>query len=261
MTTELRRASPGGAGGQGQFQLLYQPVVALRAGGGSRPRRQLEALLRWEHPTRGLLAPADFLPTAEESGLIVEIGASVLHSACALAGAWQDDGVHSSVAVNVSAAELRSPGFVDRVAAAMELAEIEPSWLRLEITENSLLEPADAIVATVAGLRSLGVGISLDDFGTGFSSLTHLERFPVDALKIDRSFVGRLGDGVGAGIVAGVLALARALGLEVVAEGVETPGQLARLRALGCDYAQGFLLGRPAESSAILGGGYPDLVP
>lgn len=249
---ELRRAAaPGGGDGRDPFHVVYQPVVELHGAGGTRPRRQVEALLRWTHPTRGELAPASFLRVAEDTELIVDIGSTVLRRACLLARDWQDVNFESSVSVNISPTELRHPGFAARVADAVRGADIESRWLRLEVTEQSLLESGDQVADTMAELHKLGVGLSLDDFGSGLSSITQLDRFPIDAVKLDRSWMTRLDDGSGAGIIGGIRSLTRALGLEAVAEGVETAAQLAELQVLGFDHAQGFLLGRPVARSAV----------
>jgi diguanylate cyclase (GGDEF)-like protein len=255
LSGELRQAVAADVDRDGDgraFPIVYQPVVQLSRGVRLRPRRQLEAFVRWAHPTRGLLNAAEFLRVAEDTELIVAIGDTVLRRACVLAGAWQDAAFDSSVAVNVSAVELRSPDFVGRVRSAVHAADIDASWLRLEITEQSMLEAGGRIEATTGELRALGVGLSLDGFGTGLSSLTHLERFPIDAVKLDRSVVARLGDEVGTAVIGGVLAVTRALGLEVAACGVETTAQLGRLQWLGCDHAQGLLIGRPSSSAEVL---------
>lgn len=247
---ELRRAAaPGGGAERDPFHVVYQPVVELNGAGGRRPRRQLEALLRWTHPTRGELSPGSFLRVAEDTELIVGIGATVLRRACLLARDWQDVDFESSVSVNISPTELRHPGFVARVADALRRADIDSRWLRLEVTEQSLLETGDRVATTMAELQELGVGLSLDDFGSGLSSITQLDRFPIDAVKLDRSWMTRLDEGSGAAVIGGIRSLTRALGLEAVAEGVETEAQLAELQGLGFDHAQGFLLGRPAERS------------
>lgn len=249
---ELRRAAaPDGGGGRDPFHVVYQPVVELNGAGGPRPRRQLEALLRWSHPTRGELAPGSFLRVAEDTQLIVGIGATVLRRACLLARDWQDVDFESSVSVNISPTELRHPGFAARVADAVQSADIDPRWLRLEVTEQSLLESGDQVASTMAELKELGVGLSLDDFGSGLSSITQLDRFPIDAVKLDKSLIPRLDEGSGAAVIGGIRSLTRALGLEAVAEGVETEAQLAELQNLGFDHAQGFLLGRPVARSAL----------
>jgi EAL domain-containing protein (putative c-di-GMP-specific phosphodiesterase class I) len=205
--------------------------------------------VRWEHPERGPIAPGDFIPLAEESGLIVALGAWVLRTACRQVVEW---GVPDlSLSVNVSARQVASEGLVETVADALADSGLPPHALGLEITEGLLLETDDATRETLAALKRLGVRLLLDDFGTGFSSLGYLRRYDLDVLKIDRAFVADLGtDGRGdSAIVAAIVGMARALGMDTVPEGVETEGQLARLAELGCDFAQGFHLGRPLDAA------------
>ena len=237
---DLRRAVE-----RGEFELHYQPKVDLMTG----EVMGAEALVRWRHPERGLRPPADFVPAAEETGLIVPMGRWVLEEACRQAREWQlrhASGRPFEVNVNLSARQFRDPGLVGGVCDALAKTGLAPAGLVLEITESALMEDAPANLAALRRLKSLGVRLAIDDFGTGYSSLSYLNRLPVDHLKIDRSFVAVLGEDAGGGaIVSATVALARALGLLTVAEGVETEGQLARLRELACDLAQGFYLGRP----------------
>ena len=235
----------------GQLRLHYQPVVTV----SQAALVAVEALVRWEHPARGLLGPGEFIPVAEESELIVSLGTWVIEEACAQIRRWQDAqpaplGVR--VSVNVSARQL-SPQLVDIVAAALEDNEIEPSSLALEITETLLIEHEDVARSVMAGLEQLGVAIVLDDFGTGYSSLRYLASFHVSQLKLDRSFTTDLArEARPAKIIAATIDMARALGMTIVAEGVETADQVEVLRRLGCDYAQGFHYARPEPAEATL---------
>jgi EAL domain-containing protein (putative c-di-GMP-specific phosphodiesterase class I) len=238
---------------EGELSVAYQPIHRLSDGSLA----GLEALLRWEHPERGPISPGEFIPVAEESGLIVPLGAWVLRTACRQMAEWNVPGL--TLSVNVSARQVANDGLVQAVEDALIESRLKPSALGLEITEGLLLEHNDATNNTIAALKRLGVRLLLDDFGTGFSSLGYLRRYDLDILKIDRSFVADLGeDGRGdAAIVEAIVGMARALGMWTVPEGVETPEQLARLAELGCDFAQGFHLGRPqgvAETAALLRG-------
>ena len=229
--------------------LLFQPYVAMDDG----RLAGFEALIRWSHPVRGLVAPTEFIPVAEETGLIHLIGDWVLREACRQAELWpaaRPGEPAPSVNVNVSAMQLQEPGLVERVDAALRASRLAPQRLVLDITEGMLLDRVDQAVTTLQRLRSLGVRIALDDFGTGYSSLSYLQHLPIDVLKIDKSFVDGLGIGQDESSMAKVvLQIARTLRLKVVAEGVENREQEQTLRALGCDFAQGFLLGRPMTES------------
>ena len=235
-----------------EFRVVYQPVVAL-------PDHRcigVEALVRWQHPERGLLSPDEFVDLAEESGLIVPVGVWVLEEACRQAAAWQAHGNAGDfvVSVNLSGRQLSHPDTPDHVAHALATSGIDPAGLALEITESVLMDDADSTMAAIGALKDLGVGFSIDDFGTGYSSLGYLKRFPVDAVKIDRSFVAGLGDKQeDSAIVAAVVSLGHALGLTVVAEGVETVRQRDELVALECDAAQGFLFSRPEPAARLTG--------
>ena len=241
-----------------EFELCYQPLVSLESG---RPAG-FEALLRWRHPERGLLAPAGFLAAAEACGVMVPVGRWVLAEACRQARAW--DALHpgaapATVAVNLSARQLAHPGIVADVEDALTAAGLPGERLHLEITEGAVMESGRAAVETLCRLKALGVRLSVDDFGVGYSSLSYLHRFPVDVLKVDRSFVAGLGQvGECGDIVRAIVGMAHGLGLDVVAEGVETAEQLAQVRALACDYAQGYFFSRPVsgdEAGALLGEG------
>ncbi len=229
---------------EGEFRLHYQPVVSLESGRIT----GAEALLRWEDPERGLVPPMEFIPLAEEAGLIVPIGKWVIEMACRQAAHWRHRFPRQPalvVSVNVSGRQF-GPELVEVVAAALSATGTEPGQLCLELTESILIGDADAAVATLRDIADLGVKLSIDDFGTGYSSLQYLKRFPLHELKVDRSFVDGLGeDDENTAIVAATVAMAHALGLSVVAEGVETADQLERLRVLGCQEVQGFLISRP----------------
>ena len=226
-----------GLGGE-ELRLYYQPDIDLTTG----TVVGVEALVRWKHPSLGLLGPGDFIRVAEESGLVIALGEWVLNQACGEIAAWPAGPKNSRplIAVNLSAAQLSQPSFVDSVRAALGETGLEPAQLCLEITESVLMEDVDTTTAALGHLKQLGVRLAIDDFGTGYSSLSYLRRFPVDIVKIDRSFIASVGlDPAADAIVAAVVNLSHALGLDVVAEGVETDDQLVAIRALGCDRAQG----------------------
>jgi diguanylate cyclase (GGDEF)-like protein len=224
----------------------FQPEVSVATG----DIVGVEALVRWQRPGAGMVPPADFIPIAEETGLIVPIGRWVLHAACMQAKDF-DDG-RLVIRVNVSARQLAEPGLADTVKDALAASGLPPERLVLEVTESVILEDGDRSVAALQALRDIGVGVSLDDFGTGYCSLSYLRRLPIDSLKIDRSFVRGLGhEADDDSIVTSVIDLARSLGVSVVAEGVETEEQLAGLRARGCDTMQGFLFAKPGPASAV----------
>jgi diguanylate cyclase (GGDEF)-like protein/PAS domain S-box-containing protein len=236
-----------------ELWVAYQPIIDLQDG---EQTLFLEALLRWEHPSRGSVPPGQFIPVAEQSGLITELGEFIVRRACADVAALRQDVSAASrlgVSVNVSAREVGEHGFTQTVRAALADSGLPPGSLAIEITESLLMEGSAAPEQTLAGLRELGVRLVLDDFGTGYSSLGYLNRFELDALKLDRSFVRQLGpDGDGdAAIVTAVIRLARSLGLDLVVEGVETLGQLRTLRSLDCRLVQGFLFARPMDIAAL----------
>ncbi len=231
-----------------QLRLEYLPVFSLESG---KPV-VAEALLRWQHPRKGTLAPARFLGVAEESGLIVELGTWVIGEACAQAAAWSGGSERLAVSVNLSARQVADPDLAAIVAAAVSRNSLDPSLVEIEITESVLLEQGDASLENLSRLEELGVKLVLDDFGAGYSSLDYLKRLPLDRLKVDRKFVSGLGrSDEDTAIVAAILSMAQALGVGVIAEGVETDEQLAWLREHGCEYAQGFLLGRPAPPERL----------
>ena len=239
METALRAAIE-----RDELRVHFQPEVAVATGAIV----GVEALVRWEHPERGLLAPGEFIPLAEETGLIMPVGEWVLREACRRAQGW--DGL--LLRVNVSARQLTRGDLPAVVAEALEATGLDPARLCLEITESVLVDDPEASARTLAEIEALGVAIAVDDFGTGYSSLEQLRRFPVDCVKIDRSFVRGIGESAeDAAIVAAVIELGHVLGLTVTAEGVETAAQHDRLRELGCDDAQGFLFGRPEPADTI----------
>ena len=243
LETRLRKALGGD-----EMELLYQPQVELSTG----RVRGVEALLRWQHPDLGRLAPAEFLDLAEVTGLINEIGQWVLVTACRQARAWREEGHHIRVAVNLSARQFLEPDCAARVRQALESAGLPPEDLVLELTESLAMQRAEQTEETLRELKALGVAIAIDDFGTGYSSLAYLRRFPIDAVKIDKSFVRDLAhDRNDAQIVSTIVAMARGLGLRVVAEGVESAAQLDFLRDEGCDEAQGFFLGAPVDAAGL----------
>ena len=242
--TELRTALV-----RGEITPHYQPIVSLATGRIT----GVEALARWRHPERGWVLPGEFVGVAEESGAILELGRRVLLQACRDAGAWSRAlACDVGVSVNLSVKQLAQADLVDQVRRALDDTGCDPARLRLEITESVLVENPEGAASTLSRLKELGLRVLMDDFGTGYSSLSALHRLPVDGLKVDRSFVAAMGrDGRAGELVASVVRLARGLGLEVVAEGIERPDQLAGLRALGCDAAQGFLFS-PAVDAASL---------
>jgi diguanylate cyclase (GGDEF)-like protein/PAS domain S-box-containing protein len=232
-----------------EFALHYQPKVDLSTGKIS----GAEALIRWTHPARGLITPAHFIPVAEDSGLILGIGAWVLREACTEAQAWADAGLPPArMAVNVSAMEFQDENFLPRLFEILAETRLDPSRLELELTETVLMKDAETAISTLAALRDRGVKVAIDDFGTGFSSLSYLRRFPIDVLKIDQSFVSQISNGGGdTAIVAAVIGMARSLKLRVVAEGVETLEELQFLRAQHCDEVQGYYFSRPVLPEAF----------
>jgi len=244
---------------QGDFLMHYQPLVRLDTG----ELHGFESLIRWIHPTRGMIMPGMFIPLAEDNGLIRPIGEWVLAESCRQSGVWRKElGGRSSgvtLSVNLSVKQFLQPDLFERIERILERTGMPPRLLHLEITESAVMEDPDAARGVLSRLKSLGLLLSLDDFGTGFSSLSYLTRLPLDILKIDRSFVMRLGhDARTEAVVRAVCDLSRDLGMEVVAEGVETPQQLEALRSFDCQYVQGYLVARPLppeEAGRLLAGG------
>jgi EAL domain-containing protein (putative c-di-GMP-specific phosphodiesterase class I) len=245
LETDLRAALE-----RGELAVHYQPIVHLP----TRRIRHMEALVRWRHPRHGLIAPDRFIPLAEETGLIIPIGMFVLETACAQLREWQTRfGERSdlSVSVNLSARQFQHRTLVDDIGRVLRDTGLDARNLMLEITESIAMRDAAAAAEILAQLKQLGVHLAIDDFGTGYSSLSYLHSFPIDVLKVDRSFVSRLeGERQDVAIVEAVIALARGLSMEVTAEGIETNAQLTQLEQLGCHYGQGYYFGRPLPSDS-----------
>jgi len=240
LETELRKAL-----GKGQIYLEYQPICTLKDG----RLMGFEALARWNHPQRGLLEPSMFIPVAEETGLIVPLGNWVLAEACRQMREWRSIRADSQLkmSVNVSSLQLTHPDFVPHVSRSLAAAEMDPSQLMLEVTESVLMNGIENAISTLTSLRAMGVQLSIDDFGTGYSSLSYLATLPIDALKVDRSFIDRM-NAEGGEIVKAIFKLGQALSKQVYAEGIETHAQLATLQEMGCEFGQGFLLSRPVNA-------------
>jgi EAL domain-containing protein (putative c-di-GMP-specific phosphodiesterase class I) len=244
-TLELRRAIE-----RNEFELRYQPIIHLDSG----RIEAFEALVRWRHPTRGLVMPGEFIPLAEKSGLINEIGRWVLHEACREAAAWHaqyPSAAEVAVAVNLSARQFAKGDLVRLVQSALRDSGLSPNYLVLEITESLLMDNAPRTLRVLSRLKSLGVKLSIDDFGTGYSSLAYLRDFDMDSMKIDRSFVARLDRrDEDYQIVRTIVSLAHTLNMTVIAEGVETLSQLFHLRKMACENSQGYVYRRPLHASA-----------
>jgi diguanylate cyclase (GGDEF)-like protein len=231
----------------GEFFLVYQPTVDLN----DMTPTGVEALIRWQHPQRGLVVPDEFVPLLEESGLIVEVGAWVLREACRQGAKWCEQGYSLNLAVNVSGRQLDTDRLASDIEAALCESGLDPRALTLEITETTLMRDAEEAARRLAQIKRLGVRIAIDDFGTGYSSLAHLQRFPVDALKIDRTFVMGLKDNEeGETLIRTLVQLGKALSLETFAEGIEQPQELALLKDQHCDHGQGYLFARPLDVPA-----------
>lgn len=245
LETSLRRAVE-----RGELLVQYQPIVDVQTGNFT----GAEALVRWNHPQFGLLAPDRFIPLADEIGLIIEIGEWVLHQACMQTKSWHDMGFYPlSISVNVSAVQLGQPQLLNQVADVLTKTGLDPACLELEITESVLMQDAEATISMLRALKEMGIKISVDDFGTGFSSLSYLKRFPIDILKIDKSFTRDIDmDPDNSAIVTAIAVLARSLNLSVLAEGVESKQQLDFLRDEKCDRVQGYLFSRPLNPEVLL---------
>jgi diguanylate cyclase (GGDEF)-like protein len=231
-----------------ELRLHYQPQYDLASGRVI----GVEALIRWEHPEEGLISPGRFMPFAEETGLILPIGAWVLERACWQNREWQRAALPPvRMSVNISALQFRQPGFAETVRHALAVTGLEARYLELEVTESVIMHDAERVTAALSELKRMGLELAIDDFGTGYSSLSYLKRFPIDRLKIDKSFVRDIpSDGEDAAIISAIIGLTRNLGLRTIAEGVETNEQLEFLREQGCDEVQGYLLSRPLPPEA-----------
>jgi EAL domain-containing protein (putative c-di-GMP-specific phosphodiesterase class I) len=243
METDLRRAIE-----REEFVLHYQPIVALDSGLIS----GFEALIRWQHPERGFVSPGDFIPIAEETGLIVPMGQWVLEQACRQIHYWQENYPQYpplQISVNLSGKQFINCNLIQQIKSVLEETHVAPQSLKLEITESMVMEDFDAAIEMLQQMRNLGIELSIDDFGTGYSSLSYLHRFPISTLKIDRSFVSRMTEhGENAEIVRTIVMLARSLKMDVVAEGVETQEQLSQLAILECEYGQGYYFAKPLSA-------------
>ncbi|MFM9903367.1 MAG: putative bifunctional diguanylate cyclase/phosphodiesterase [Pyrinomonadaceae bacterium] len=234
-----------------EFELYYQPIVGLE----NTSLEGFEALVRWNHPQRGLVPPNEFIPISESTGLIIPMTVQILHSACKQVVEWQERSPHGkplSVAVNLSGKHFGHPALVEQIKTVIAETGIDPSFLKLELTEGAVMENAETAILMLKQIKETGVQISIDDFGTGYSSLSYLHRFPIDLLKVDRSFVSAMEENTENGeIVRTVIALAKALNLKVVAEGIESVHQFHQLRILGCEYGQGYLFSKPLPVADI----------
>ncbi|MEL7450783.1 MAG: EAL domain-containing protein [Pseudomonadota bacterium] len=245
LESDLRKALD-----NGELSVVYQPQLRL----DNMTVTGLEALMRWNHPVRGAVSPGEFIPVAEETGLTVPMGEFVLHTVATQHQRWVEEGLAPTrIAVNVSAAQFHRCDLVGQVRRVVNSTGIDPRFLEVEVTEGTVMRDVDVTVQTLRALRALGLKLSVDDFGTGYSSLSYLKEFPLDTLKIDQKFVREIDVQNNASIVTAIIAMAKGLQLEVIAEGVETESQLEFLRAAGCDGVQGFLLGRPSDADTVAG--------
>jgi len=241
--TDLRKAIE-----RAEFRIVYQPIVSLATGN----IHGFESLVRWQHPDRGIVSPGEFIPVAEETKMILAIGATVLREACGQMKAWQSqfgDRAPAIMSVNLSSKQLAQPGLIEEIEQTLQMTGLEASHLKLEITESSFMDSLESAIELLQRLRKMGIQLGIDDFGTGYSSLSYLYRLPVHTLKVDRSFVSRMGaNGENSEIVRTIISLAHNLDLDVIAEGVETADQSLQLQALGCEYGQGYYFSRPVEA-------------
>jgi EAL domain-containing protein (putative c-di-GMP-specific phosphodiesterase class I) len=234
-----------------ELETFYQPIVELE----KMMLSGFEALVRWNHPHRGMISPAEFIPLSEETGLVIPMTLEILRSACGQTVEWQKrspDTKSLYVSVNLSGKHFAQDNMVEQIKTIVGETNIDPRCLKLEITESMVMENAEKAIAMLHQIRDIGVRLSIDDFGTGYSSLSYLHRFPIDTLKVDRSFVDMMEDGgENAEIVHTIIAMAHALKLNVIAEGIENIYQLNQLRILGCEYGQGYLFSRPMPVAEI----------
>jgi len=234
-----------------ELELHYQPIVALQ----SDRITGFEALARWRHPQRGMIAPSEFIPIAEEIGLMLLIGHWVLEEACQQLRAWHSQFPQQpplTMSVNISGLQFADPGFVEQIIQTLTVADLDPATLRLELTESVWLNSTPAAITLFQQLNKMGIQLHIDDFGTGYSSLAYLQYFPIRMLKIDRTFLNKMSEGNNnQDRVRAVIAMAHDLGMETVAEGVETVEQLDQLKQFGCNYGQGYLLSRPIDRASI----------
>ena len=246
LETDLRHAVE-----RNEFDVFYQPIVDLNDG----RTREFEALIRWRHPNHGLISPDTFIQVAEETGMIIPIGQWILEMACRHTAEWQQSSaVRLSTSVNLSAKQLVHPHLSSQIQQVLDQTGLDPRQLKLEVTESTVMENSDRSLSVLSELSDLGVSLSTDDFGTGYSSLSYLHRFPFSRLKIDRSFVNKMDeDEKSAAIVKTILLLGENLGIEVVAEGIETENQLELLRSLGCRLGQGYIFSQPVDAASAYG--------
>jgi EAL domain-containing protein (putative c-di-GMP-specific phosphodiesterase class I) len=274
LEADLRAAVTGISSAENQFRLVYQPIVQL----STERLIGVEALVRWDHPVRGVVNPAIFIPLAEEMGLIRPLGSWILREACAEAVSWTDDrgsdpagtvgpeaaDRHPSISVNLSGRQLQHPDLVDEVAQILSETRLPPNRLVFEITESVIMRDTEDVLASLRRLKELGIRLAIDDFGTGYSSLSYLQKFPVDILKIDKAFVdGVAAGGQAAALTRTIIALADMLSLRTVAEGIEGNDQSLHLQALGCGFGQGYLFAKPLSAEAagaLVRGGLPELL-
>ena len=243
LETDLRKAI-----NQQEFLVYYQPIVAL----STSKIIGFEALVRWHHPQRGLVSPAEFIPVAEETGLITPIGAWVLREACQQLRIWQEQKLTQeplTISVNLSVRQFSQPNLIEQIDEILEETKLNPFSLKLEITESAIMDNSESAKAIIHELKRRKIQLSIDDFGTGYSSLSYLHLFPINTLKIDKSFVNRLDKSQeDMGLIPAIMSMAHTMGMDVVAEGIETPEQLAKLKALNCDFGQGYIFSKPLES-------------
>jgi len=232
----------------GQFFLAYQPIFNLRSG----ETTGVEALLRWRHPDRGVVQPNDFIPVLEDSGMIVDVGRWVIQEACRQGARWHARGHRLDVSVNVSTRQLETDQLIEDISCALKISGFDAQSLIVEITETAIMRDVPSVVPRLAALKATGVRIAIDDFGTGYSSLAYLQQFPVDTLKIDRSFISTMADSPESGaLIRTLVQLGKTLGLETLAEGIEESAQYSQLERDQCDSGQGYLYARPLEPDAV----------